>query len=169
MDVSWNGAQRSGNERNRPQRRPRDDKRNLMTARRRGIIIARQQRDLATVRRQTKFDDRATTIGIRRPRDVAALSSRGRRCGRLRSRKNSAALRFHAHIHRPYSVCRPHSIDFARLLSYFSTMPTIPPKHTYVLAKTYVSFLKNVRMFFQKRTYVFSNSYVCFPEVVSGN
>jgi hypothetical protein len=31
------------------------------------------------------------------------LSSRGRRCGRLRSRQNSAALRFFAHIHRPYS------------------------------------------------------------------
>jgi hypothetical protein len=34
--------------------------------------------------------------------------SRGRRCGRLRSRKNSAALRFYAHIHRPYTVRRPH-------------------------------------------------------------
>jgi hypothetical protein len=41
--------------------------------------------------------------------DVVAirLSSRGRRCGRLRSRKNSAALRFSVHIHRPYSVDAP--------------------------------------------------------------
>jgi hypothetical protein len=30
-------------------------------------------------------------------------NSHGRRCGRLRSRQNSATLRFHAHIHRPYS------------------------------------------------------------------
>jgi hypothetical protein len=35
------------------------------------------------------------------------LSSHGRRCGRLRSRKNSAALRFFAHIHRPYCVDVP--------------------------------------------------------------
>jgi hypothetical protein len=31
------------------------------------------------------------------------LSLLGRRCGRLRSRQNSAALRFGTHIHRPYS------------------------------------------------------------------
>jgi hypothetical protein len=31
-------------------------------------------------------------------------SSHGRRHGRLRSRQNSAALRFNAHIHRPYCV-----------------------------------------------------------------
>jgi hypothetical protein len=40
---------------------------------------------------------------FRRPFRQLRWSSRGRRCGRLRSRKNSAALRFSVHIHRPYS------------------------------------------------------------------
>jgi hypothetical protein len=46
------------------------------------------------------------------------MSSRGRRCRRLRSRQNSAALRFCTHIHRPYCVdvpvhCphRPYCVD----------------------------------------------------------
>jgi hypothetical protein len=47
-----------------------------------------------------RSDDHATTTNCN---DLRGLSS-GRRCGRLRSRKNSAALRFSAHIHRPYSV-----------------------------------------------------------------
>jgi hypothetical protein len=38
-------------------------------------------------------------------------NSRGRRCGRLRSRQNSAALRYSAHIHRPYSARRSHPLS----------------------------------------------------------
>jgi hypothetical protein len=66
---------------------------------RRGLpVFARSLRDCRAIVAWSSRDCR--TI-------VAWLSNR-RRCGRLRSRKNSAALRFYAHIHRPYSARRPH-------------------------------------------------------------